>query len=92
MILLLKPKYLSYKIDGIFAEHNHNILQLPLYHSELNQNELIWATVKNWVAQNNTTFKMDVIKLAGQKLASITAEEWQYRRQYVRNIEQQLMA
>jgi hypothetical protein len=29
MILSLKPKYLSYKIDGIFAEHNHNILRFP---------------------------------------------------------------
>ena len=34
----------------------------------------------------------DVIKLADQKLASITAEEWQRRCQHVRNIEQQLMA
>ena len=46
MILPLKPKYLSYKIDGIFAEHNHNILRLPPYHPELNPIELIWATVK----------------------------------------------
>jgi transposase len=90
MILPLKPKYLSYKIDGILAEHNHNILRLPPYHPELNSFELIWATVKNWVAQNNTTFKMDdVIKLADQKLASITAEEWQHRCQHVRNAEQQ---
>jgi hypothetical protein len=56
VILPPKPKYLSYKIDRIFAEHNHSILRLPLYHPELNPNELIWATVKNWVAQNNTTF------------------------------------
>jgi hypothetical protein len=33
----------------------------------------------------------DVIKLADQKFASITAEEWQRRCQHVRNIEQ-LMA
>jgi transposase len=59
MILPLKPKYISYKIYGIFAEHNHSILLLPPYHPELNPIELIWATVKNWVAQNNTTFKMD---------------------------------
>jgi transposase len=42
------------------------------YHPELKPIELIWATVKNWVTQNNTTFKMDdVIKLADQKFASI---------------------
>jgi hypothetical protein len=61
MILPLKPKYLSYKIDIIFAEHNHSILRLPPYHPELNRIELIWATVKKWVAQNNTTCKMDEI-------------------------------
>jgi hypothetical protein len=29
MILPFKPKCLSYKIDDIFAEHNHNIV-VPL--------------------------------------------------------------
>jgi hypothetical protein len=48
---------------------------------------------KNWVTQYNTTFKKDyVIKVADQKLASITAEDCQRRCQHVRNIEQQLMA
>jgi hypothetical protein len=34
----------------------------------------------------------DVIKLANQKLASLTAEDWQRRGEHVRNIQQQLMA
>jgi hypothetical protein len=33
----------------------------------------------------------DVIKLADQKLTSISVEDWQRRCQHVRNIEQQLM-
>jgi hypothetical protein len=65
-------KYVSYKVDGIVAEHNHNILRLPPYHPELNPVELIWATVKDWVAQNNTTFRMDdVIKLADQNIGNV---------------------
>jgi transposase len=62
MILPLKPKYISYDIDGIFAQHNHNILRLPKYHPEFNSIELIWATVKNWVAQNNTTSAAGIIR------------------------------
>jgi hypothetical protein len=43
--------------------------------------------------QNNTTFrKDDVSKLADQKSASRTTEDWQRRREHVRKIEQQLMA
>jgi hypothetical protein len=65
------PAYLSYKVNGVIAEHNHNILQLLPYRPELNPVELTWAIVKNFVAQNNTTFRMDdVIKLADQKLAT----------------------
>jgi hypothetical protein len=46
MILPLKPKYLSYKVDGIVIEQNRNILWLPPYHPELKPTELIWATIK----------------------------------------------
>jgi hypothetical protein len=34
----------------------------------------------------------DVMKLADQKFASITAQKWQRRCQHVRNIEEQLMS
>jgi hypothetical protein len=93
MILPLKLKNFSYKVDGIVAEHNHNILRLPPYHPELNPTELIWAPIRNGLAQNNTTFGMDdIIKLADQKLASISAEDWQRTDEHVRNTQQQLMA
>jgi hypothetical protein len=85
MILPLKPRYLSYTVDGTVAEHHPNILRFPSYHSEFKPIELMWATVKNWVAQNNTTFWMDdVITLADQKLASIPAEDWRRRCEHIR--------
>jgi hypothetical protein len=34
----------------------------------------------------------DIIRLADQKLTSITAEDWQRRVEHIMNIEQQLMA
>jgi transposase len=82
----------NYSETGVPLEHNHNIIQLPPYHLELNPNELIWATLKNWIAQNNTIFRVDdIIKLVDQKLASIIAEGWQRRGEHVRTIELQLM-
>ncbi|KAK9704332.1 hypothetical protein QE152_g28361 [Popillia japonica] len=37
----------------------------------------IWATVKNWVAARNITFKLaDVETLANEKFAAISIEEW----------------
>lgn len=92
MIVPLKPNHLSYKIDGIVQEHHHTILRLPPYHPELNPIELIWATVKNWVAEKNVTFKMDdVIKLTDDKFASISKEDWQLRCRHVIEIENQFM-
>jgi hypothetical protein len=72
-----KPMYNTYKIDRILAEHGYSVLWLPPYHPELNLTELIWATVKKWIADRNVTFKMeDVIKLADEKLASISKDDW----------------
>jgi hypothetical protein len=39
------------KVDSILAEHGHTVLQSPPRHPELNLTEIIWATVRNWVAE-----------------------------------------
>jgi transposase len=38
------------------------LLRLPPYHPELNAIEKIWALVKNWVAANNVSFKLDDVE------------------------------
>jgi transposase len=64
-----KPIHFTYKVDCILVEHGHTVLRLSLYHAELNPIELIWGTVKNWVAEKNVTFKLDdVIKLTDEAL------------------------
>jgi transposase len=52
-----KPVDRTYKADSILAEHSHTVLRLPPYYPELIPIELIWATVKNWIAEKNVTFK-----------------------------------
>lgn len=47
----------NFLLDDLLEEHGHKVLRLPPYHPELNPIEKIWATVKNWVGQHNTTFK-----------------------------------
>jgi hypothetical protein len=68
-------------------------LRLPLRHPELNPTELIWATVKNWVAEKNITFKLhDVIKLVDKNFAAITNKDWKERCAHVQNIENLYMS
>jgi hypothetical protein len=87
-----KPLYHNYKTDMILAEHGHSVLRLPPYRPELNPIELIWATVKKWVADRNVTFRMeDVIKLADEKFASISKDDWKLRCNHVTAIEAQYM-
>lgn len=91
IILPLKPAP-SFKIDTLLAQNNHTVLRLPPYHPELNPIELIWATLKKWVASHNVTFKMDdVIELTDRKMELITREEWQEHCRHVRDVELEFM-
>jgi hypothetical protein len=51
LIKLLKPRFKTFKIDAVRAEHGHSVLRLPPYHPDLNPIELIWASVKEYVAR-----------------------------------------
>jgi hypothetical protein len=72
-----KPKYKTFDVDRILAEHGHVTLHLPPYRLELNAIEKVWAVVKNWVAARNATFNLhDIKKLAEEKFSLVTWEEW----------------
>jgi transposase len=43
LIKLRKPRFRTFKIDALLAEHVHSALQLPPYHPDLNRIELIWV-------------------------------------------------
>jgi hypothetical protein len=76
LIKLSKPKFRIFYVDGILAEHGHVCLHLPPYHPELNATEKIWAIVKNWVAARNVILSYRILKLAEEKFALVTREEW----------------
>lgn len=62
MVNQIKPKYDKYAIDKLVKTHNRTILRLPPYHCELNPIELAWASVKNHVKMNNSTYKLSDVK------------------------------
>lgn len=68
------------------------VLRLPPYHCELNPIELIWADVKNYVAENNKTFKFaDVKNIFGDAINNITSDKWKNCIQHVREkVEKQM--
>ncbi|VEN35550.1 unnamed protein product [Callosobruchus maculatus] len=73
-----KAKFEKYIIDEMAASQNKTVLRLPPYHCELNPIELIWADIKNNIAQHNKTFKFSDLKdLFNEALLSITAQKWQ---------------
>ncbi|KAJ4428617.1 hypothetical protein ANN_24661 [Periplaneta americana] len=83
-----KPLHKTYVIDNLLAMNGHCVLRLPPYSSELNPLELIWADIKQWVAGQNTTFKLEqVMKLCQQRVDDISVEKWEKVCEHVEKIE-----
>lgn len=92
LVKLYKSPHKMFEIDVLLAEHGHSTLRLPPYHPDLNPIEMIWSLIKNHVALNNVTFKLnDSIQLAREKIDSITPDEWSRRCQHARDIEDKYM-
>lgn len=73
----LKPQHDLYVIDELAKAANKTVLRLPQYHCELNPIELAWASVKNYVRMNNTTYKLqDVRKLLEEGVERVTPDMW----------------
>lgn len=73
----LRPQYNTYVIDEYAKSKDIIVLRLPPYHCELNPIELAWASVKNYVRMNNTTFKLkDVQELLVKGVEHVTPEMW----------------
>ena len=58
-----KEKLKKYFIDTIFSKYGHTVLRLPPYHPDLNPIEMVWATIKGYVAQKNVTWNINHVML-----------------------------
>ena len=64
-------------LDNVLKEYGNDCLMLPTYHADLNSIELIWATMKGYIARRNVSFKMtDVIHLTHDVIAAVTEDDW----------------
>lgn len=78
----------EYVIDKLIMEHNHLVLRLPPYHSDLNPIELLWANIKGDVARNNTTFKLENVQtLTEEAINKISLDTIKSTFDHVKNIE-----
>ncbi|KAF2888302.1 hypothetical protein ILUMI_17871, partial [Ignelater luminosus] len=87
-----KKNYNKYIFDEMAKSQNKIVLRLLPYHCELNPIELIWADMKNYVAEENTTFKFQDMKtIFFEAVRTIIAQKWKNCIQHVENnIEQKL--
>lgn len=64
-------------LDGLAAEHGHQVVRLPPYHCDLNPIELIWSQLKRFVRSRNTTGRLeDLERLLLEGVQLITPEDW----------------
>lgn len=88
LIKLHKPKYRHYAIDDLLTSHGHNVLRLPPYHPDLNPIELVWASLKQFVASRNVTFKLEAVKeLCEEFFTSFSVNEWKSRCDHAKKCE-----
>ena len=84
-IKLNKPP-VKYVVDELLKDNDHEVLRLPPYHCDLNPIELIWGILKNRIALQNKTFKLDDDKtLITDNMSGITQGEWERSVQHVIN-------
>lgn len=86
----IRGRYDKFVIEEIAKSAGHEILRLPPYHCELNPIEEVWSQVKRYVAQENSTFKIqDVQKLMAEGISKVTPEQWKNYTADIIKIEQQ---
>lgn len=84
-----KPRCKTYEIDSIMAQYGHSVLRLPPYHPDLNPIELVWASLKQYVAQRNVQFNFKTVeRLCDEFFASFSTEEWKKRCEHAKGFEQ----
>jgi hypothetical protein len=59
LIILHKPRLKTIKIGALLAEYGHSVLHLPSSNPDLNPIELMWDSVRTFVAREKCSFRLD---------------------------------
>lgn len=65
----------TYVIDELLQKHQHTTLQLPSFNSDLNAIEPVWASLKEYAAKKNISFK----NLCEKVFKNIPLADWAAR-------------
>ena len=81
------PIYLA---DQLAHQHGYSVLRLPVGHCGLNPIELAWASVKGYVAKNNSNYNLTSIQqLVPEGFIHTTPDMWKNFCKHVKEIEEQ---
>lgn len=92
LVKVWKPRFKTYEIDKIMSEKGHSVLRLPPYHPDLNPIELVWASLKQYVAEKNVDFHFKTVdRLCDEFFSSFSTEEWKKRCEHAKGFEKYYM-
>lgn len=92
IIRVHKPHFKTYAIDKLLNDKGHDVLRLPPYHPDLNPIELVWASMKQFVADRNVEYKLNATeKLCDEFFSTFSLNEWKTRCEHARKAEKFFM-
>ncbi|KAJ4432283.1 hypothetical protein ANN_20901 [Periplaneta americana] len=90
LILPLKPKEKTYRIDNMLSGSGHVVIRLPPYMCDLNAIELAWSKIKRIVRDTNVTGDLSLTKLretTKNAIQEVTRQDWTGFCHHVANLE-----
>ncbi|KAI5645071.1 hypothetical protein NE865_03045 [Phthorimaea operculella] len=76
LVLMNKDKFWDYKINSLFMEHGHTVLRIPPYHRELSPIKNILTNVKSYIGKDVCLTAESVLKIAKERVLSLSKEDW----------------
>lgn len=85
-----KGKHKKFRIGKILSEYNHDVIQLPPYHKDLNPIEMAFVEIKGYVSRKSVTWNIKgVTELIKEYVELMGASEWSELCEKVRNFEEE---